>query len=49
MTPKVAMFAGEQIKLLTNSGWNTCDSVREGVEKAGLPVPTTKIPQESFH
>ncbi|GHH09078.1 hypothetical protein [Streptomyces lanatus] len=34
------MFAREQIKLLAESGWNTCDSVREGVKRAGLPLPT---------
>lgn len=42
------MFADEQIKLLANSGWNTCDSVREGVDKAGLPVPTATYLKKAF-
>lgn len=42
------MFASEQTKLLADSGWNTCDSVREGVEKAGLPVPTAKYLKKAF-
>ncbi|MGH3769194.1 MAG: hypothetical protein ACRDS0_17505 [Pseudonocardiaceae bacterium] len=42
------MFAGEQIELLADSGWNTCDSVREGVERAGLPAPTAKYLKETF-
>ncbi|MCD7441132.1 hypothetical protein K4B79_23255 [Streptomyces lincolnensis] len=37
---EVAVFADEQIELLAASGWNTCESVREGLLRAGLPVPT---------
>jgi hypothetical protein len=48
MTPEVTMFADEQIKLLADSGWNTCDSVREGIEEAGLPVPTAKYLKKAF-
>ncbi|WP_405577938.1 hypothetical protein [Streptomyces sp. NBC_01092] len=36
----MALFASEQLKLLAESGWNTCGSVREGVRRAGLPLPT---------
>jgi hypothetical protein len=38
----------DQLELLARSGWNTCDSVREGVARAGLPVPTAQYLKKTF-
>lgn len=44
------MAAGDadQFTQLAESGWNTCGSVREGVEEAGLPVPTAAYLRRTF-
>ncbi|MEX1655104.1 hypothetical protein ABZ960_18310 [Streptomyces pseudovenezuelae] len=42
------MSASAQITLLAASGWNTCDSVREGVRRAGLPLPTATYLKRAF-
>ncbi|MGI5458724.1 hypothetical protein ACQEWB_37240 [Streptomyces sp. CA-249302] len=42
------MFASDQIKLLAESGWNACESVREGVRRAGLPLPTADYLERAF-
>lgn len=36
------------LSLLADSGWNTCQSVREGVDNAGLPVPTAEYLRRTF-
>ena len=38
----------EQIEILAQSAWNTCKSVREGVIRAGLPVPTGEYLRKAF-
>ena len=37
-----------QIELLAESGWNTCTSVREGIVRVGLPVPTAQYLHNTF-
>ena len=37
-----------QIEVLSQSAWNTCKSVREGIIRAGLPVPTADYLQQTF-
>jgi hypothetical protein len=44
----VAAGDTEQFTLLAESGWNTCGSVREGVAKVGLPVPTAAYLRRTF-
>jgi hypothetical protein len=39
---------GEQVELLAEAGWNTCESIREGLEEAGLPVPTARYLEAAF-
>ncbi|KQM05130.1 hypothetical protein FF86_101980 [Frankia sp. CpI1-P] len=41
-------FARAQIEILARSGWNTCESVREGTERAGLPVPSAEYLRDAF-
>jgi hypothetical protein len=38
----------DQIELLVQSAWNTCRSVREGIVRAGLPVPTAQYLRKTF-
>jgi hypothetical protein len=38
----------EQIEILAQSAWNACKSVREGVIRAGLPVPTGEYLRKAF-
>jgi hypothetical protein len=38
----------DYIKLLAESGWNTCPSVRAGLTRAGLPVPTPQYLRRTF-
>jgi hypothetical protein len=42
------MAIDEQIELLAASGWNRCDSIRDGLERADLPVPTAKYLESRF-
>jgi hypothetical protein len=37
-----------QIEILSQSAWNTCKSVHEGIVRAGLPVPTADYLQQTF-
>lgn len=41
-------MSGSQIELLAESGWSTCDSIREGLKRVGLPVPTARYLEETF-
>ncbi|AKJ30092.1 hypothetical protein [Caldimonas brevitalea] len=38
----------DHVERLAESGWNTCDSVREGIARAGLPVPTARYLKQKF-
>lgn len=38
----------DQVELLAQSAWNTCRSVREGILRAGLPVPTAQYLRQTF-
>jgi len=37
-----------QIEILSQSAWNICKSVREGIIRAGLPVPTADYLHHTF-
>lgn len=38
----------ELIAVLERSGWNRCESIRTGLEKAGLPVPNRRYLEKAF-
>ncbi len=38
----------DEIAKLAESGWNACASIREGLERAGLPVPTAEYLRKTF-
>lgn len=38
----------EQIELLAGSGWSACASIRDGLEKAGLPLPSASYLKAAF-
>lgn len=40
--------ADQQISILAESGWTTCGSVREGLTRLGLPVPTADYLRTAF-
>ncbi|MHB1606752.1 MAG: hypothetical protein ACYCTV_10255 [Leptospirales bacterium] len=42
------MEHADQIEFLAQSGWNTCPSVREGVLRAGLPLPAAQYLRQTF-
>ncbi|MEO6919513.1 MAG: hypothetical protein ABI171_10960 [Collimonas sp.] len=42
------MRNANQIELLAASGWNTCESVCEGIVRAGLPAPTAEYLRKTF-
>ncbi|MHB8422539.1 MAG: hypothetical protein ACYDAM_07195 [Leptospirales bacterium] len=42
------MGHADQIEFLAQSGWNSCPSVREGVLRAGLPLPTAQYLRQTF-
>jgi hypothetical protein len=44
----VASFRDEQVRLLTASGWNACDSIRDGLVKANLPAPRARYLEDAF-
>ncbi len=43
LSPETEAFKAEQIDHLAQSGWNTAPSIREGLEKVGLAVPTAEF------
>jgi len=48
LSPEVVTFRGDQVKLLAKSGWNCCSSIREGLKKVNLPVPTATYLEAAF-
>jgi hypothetical protein len=38
----------DPIASLAKSGWNRCDSIRDGLKQAGLPLPTAKYLEATF-
>jgi hypothetical protein len=48
LSPEVATFRGDQVKLLAKSGWNCCSSIREGLKKVNLPVPVVTYLEAAF-
>ena len=49
LSPEVATFRGDQVKLLAKSGWNCCSSIREGLKKVNRPVPRLPILKLPLH
>jgi hypothetical protein len=48
LSPEVATFRGDQVKLLAKSGWNCCSSIREGLRKVNRPVPAVTYLEAAF-
>jgi len=48
LSPEVVTFRGDQVKLLAKPGWNCCSSIREGLKKVNLPVPTATYLETAF-
>lgn len=42
------MAKDEQISLLAESGWNSCDSIRKALQRVKLPIPTAKYLETTF-
>jgi hypothetical protein len=42
------MFKDEQVAILSESGWVRCQSIRDGVTAAGLPLPTAEYLADAF-